>query len=381
MKYYFFIFLSTIFCTVNGQSYKTISVINQEDKSVISNARITSGNQVFYTNDDGKVNIPSELKNIEVFAPSYERSNHNSLVEIIALKPLYKEIQEVEITNVDIKQIFQNTLKNYSNIYYNKPSLYNGTIRQKGYVDGNLINLLVANINIWSLFNFYNFKAQNDTDSFVQINLDDIKYYKTKKLSDDYPFNTDVQIVPKDFIQKLFLNSELVGVLNDTKDIKLGTKLLYENKNVQHLHFGGKKGNIDYNGMVIYNKKEGAISFFDVTVSNYESKHTSKNKNGEEYDVITNSFNISYDFYKKNNQYIPSLIKTKASGYGLYRGKEMPFSFIQEIILSDMKDVNKKGLKSKIDLSKNLTDNIPTKEIKENNTLLSKEEQKFVNEP
>jgi hypothetical protein len=81
-----------------------------------------------------------------------------------------------------------------------------------------MINLLIANIDIWALANAYNFKAQDNVDSFVQIGFNNIKYFKTKVSSNDYPFNTDIQITPKNFIQKLFFNSEIIGFLNDTKN-------------------------------------------------------------------------------------------------------------------------------------------------------------------
>lgn len=98
---------------------------------------------------------------------------------------------------------------------------------------GQINNLLVADISIWSLANVYNFREKDNIGSFVQLGLNNIKYYKTRKRTADYPFNTDVQIVPRDFVLKLFFNSELVGILNDTRDERINAKVAYENEDIR----------------------------------------------------------------------------------------------------------------------------------------------------
>ena len=107
---------------------------------------------------------------------------------------------------------------------------------------------------------------------------------------------------------------------------------------------------------------------------------TRKNKLGEEYLVSNDTFKISYDFTKKDYKYTPTNMKITLSGTGIYKGNKIPVNMSQEIIFQKFKPTNDKGLKNKVDLSKMLTENIPTKEQRESKILLTAEEQKFINE-
>ena len=358
-----------------------VRIIDSEENKPLQNVRIMSDNVVLHSNDDGEVELKNDKKPLNIFAQGYEELTLESLTPIIKLKPLYKDIEEVKISKIDIRQMFQNALKDYLSIYYSKPSLYQSTIKQKGYIDGKMINLLIANIDIWALANAYNFKAQDNVDSFVQIGFNNIKYFKTKVSSNDYPFNTDIQITPKNFIQKLFFNSEIIGFLNDTKNSVFVSKILSENQNIQIIYFETKDEINTYKGKFTYSKTDKVISSFDLYITNMSQSFKNKNKRGEAYEGVATSNNIKYDFYKKDGKYLPALVYTEIKGYALYKEKKYPVSFIQEINFQKFLESDKKGLKNKIDLNKNLTENIANKEIKENNTLLSKEEQKFIDEP
>ncbi|MEN5133359.1 hypothetical protein [Elizabethkingia anophelis] len=122
------------------------------------------------------------------------------------------------------------------------------------------------------------------------------------------------------------------------------------------------------------------ITYFDINAEGYKNMLRNRNKNEENYDVVNTSSYMSYDFYKNSNRYIPASIKSKGKGYILYKGQNVPFEVVQYITLQKFQESGRKGLKNKIDLTKNLTDNIPDKEIKETETLLSEEEQRFINE-
>ena len=377
--------LILLFCFYLGhsQTYYIFNVLDTESGLPIPNAKIiTSTNNVLYTNDDGKVFLPSEVKSLNVSAPTYEEQNINSSTSIVKLKPVYRNIDEVQITNIDIKQLLAITLTNYLKLYYNKPSLYYGMIKQKAYLDGQVNNLLVADISIWSLANVYNFREKDNIDYFAQLGLNNIKYYKTRKHTADYPFNNDVQIIPRDFVLKLFFNGELVGVLNELRNEKIKAKLAYENPDIKIFLFEANNENtkVVYKGKLIYSKKDMLITYFDIHADGYKNILKKKNKNGEEYSVINTTSYISYDFYKNNNRYIPASIRANGKGYALYKDQKIPFEVVQDIALQKFQESDRKGLKNKIDLTKNLTDNIPDKEIEEAKTLLSEEEQRFINE-
>ncbi|MDV3928939.1 hypothetical protein CMT52_16915 [Elizabethkingia anophelis] len=385
MKKITFLFFLSLVYWVSAQKYIKVNISDKSSNLTIPNARIVYENQVFYSNDDGDVNIPDNIGAFEVSAPSYKTIKLSSLSGSIKLEPQYNEIQEVVLNKLDVKKIFQNTLKNYLALYYTKPSLYDGTIKQKGYIDGKIINLFVADINLWSLYNFFNFKAANDVDSFVQVQLDAIKYYKTEKNNTNYPFNTDLHIIPKDFVQKLFMNSQLLGVLNDTKNTEIIGRVNDKNADLEYITYESKKNNKDsekIRGSIAYSVKDSLITNLTVSVDQANNIQIQKNKKGEEYSIKTTEFYIMFDFYKNSGQYIPSQVKTIIKAVVSYKGNSFPASLVQEINFTNFKSANKKGLNNKIDLGKNLTDNVPSKEMnKTNSILLSKEELKFINEP
>lgn len=382
MKKLFILFVISVVSMMKSQTLKTLTVVDAEDSKPVSNAKIVTDNGVFYTNEDGKVLISPQIKNIEVSAQSYEIKNIDGNSSIIPLKPVYKDIEEVAIINIDIKKLFQNTIDNYQKIYYTDPSLYTGTIKQKSFINNKLIHLLVADINIWSRYNFFNFKENDDPDSFFQIGLNNIKYHKSKKLDDDFIFQSVPNLVPKDFVGTSFMNYHIVGFLNSMKDLKVKTKLLYENSGIQKIHFESEENTefgVKFSGILTYNKNDNAIINLKTNIDQKNTSSEKTDKNGNKYTSQTTNAEVFYDFYKKNNKYIPALVTANGTGYLLQNGEKTPFSAYQEIKLEKFQEGNKRGLKNKIDLAKTFIENVPDKSINETQTLLSKEEQDFIN--
>lgn len=366
---------------VKSQSTKTLIISDAEDSKPIPNAKIVTENSVFYTNDDGKVLIPNDIKDIEVSAPSYEIKKTDGKSLNISLQPIFKDIDEVLITNIDVKKIFQTLLADYNNIYYTKPSLYTGTIKQKSFIDEGLAHLLVVDVNVWSKFNFFDMNEINNPNSFFQIGLNNVKYYKSKKFDHNSKLESVPNLQPKDFVGTFFMNYHIVGILNSMKDLKIRTKLLYENSGIQKIYFESEENTtlgVKFEGILTFNKNDNAIVNLKTNVEqkNYFSEKT--DKNGVKYKAYTTNAELFFDFYKRNNKYYPSLITAKGIGYSIKEDKKISFSADQEIKLEKFQEGNKRGLKTKIDLSKSFVDNIPDKSVNETKTLLSKEEQSFI---
>ena len=73
MKIYYFLFMLS-FSLFYSQSTKTMHVQDAVDEKPIIHARILVNNEIFYTNDDGKVPMSENASNIEVYAGNYEKS-------------------------------------------------------------------------------------------------------------------------------------------------------------------------------------------------------------------------------------------------------------------------------------------------------------------
>lgn len=373
----FFILLALIF---RAQSLKTVSVLDSEEKKPVVNAKILTESSVYYTNEDGKVLLPENISEIQISAPPYEQKK-TKISSQIFLSPLFKEIEEVKITNIDLKKLLQNIIDNYKTVYYSNPSLYSGTIKQKSFVDGKIAHLLVADVNIWSKFNFYNFSSSKEPDSFFNIGLNDIKYYKTLKLDEKYPFQSVPNLQPHDFVATFFMNYQIVGMLNALKDMKVKTFLLYENAGIQKLRFEtemNEKLEVKFVGLITYNKNDNAIADMQVSIDQNHVLSEKVSKNGDSYTSNTTKASVFFDFYKRDNKYLPSLITVTGEGYSEFKNKKIPFVAYQEIKLEKFSKGNKRGLKEKIDLSKSFVENIPDKKINETKTLLSKQEQDFI---
>lgn len=384
IKLLLFLLLAGFYC-FSQQQYK-VKIVSSDDGTPIIGAKIITDVGVYYSNDEGFLLAESNLAKVQAIAPTYTGKEVNLFtdkdVNTIQLSPYYIDIPEVSINNVNVQNIFQNTLKNYLEIYYSKPSLYQGVIKQKAYISGKISNFLVADINVWSKYNLFNFSEAKNVDAFFQMNLNNIRYYKTTKTNSEYPFNNDVQIVPSSFVQKLFMNTEIFAILNDFKNINISSKLIYNTAGIQKIEFKAEDNpKMDFSGYMIYNKNDNAIIYLEVQGKELKNNfQTRKNKLGEEYLVSNDTFKISYDFTKKDYKYTPTNMKITLSGTGIYKGNKIPVNMSQEIIFQKFKPTNDKGLKNKVDLSKMLTENIPTKEQRESKILLTAEEQKFINE-
>ncbi|WP_142717607.1 hypothetical protein [Chryseobacterium rhizoplanae] len=101
-KFYTILLLFLILGFFNAQSLK-LRIVNSENNDPVPHARIILSNTVLYSNDDGLILLPENSNNLEISASVYQTEKLGNYNSIIKLKPLYKDIDEVKIINVDIK--------------------------------------------------------------------------------------------------------------------------------------------------------------------------------------------------------------------------------------------------------------------------------------
>lgn len=379
MKYAFLFFCVSFFAQT-----KVFEIIDAENNQPICSARINIDGIFYYTNDDGKVILPVEKK-VFITAKNFDDINiylSQQNDEFIKLVPKYNEIEEVILRPVDVKFIFENLLKNYDRYYGVMPTMYDLQMKQKAKENNKLNNLFVSDLSLWVYDGEYHFN--NKLYNFAQMSINKVKYYQTRKNEIDYRFNNDLNIKPEQFIQKLFLNSQITGIINDFKDVKINANIIFEDKNIKKIKFHtglNEKYGYGCDGEFIMNSEDNMILYFELNVNQTKTINEKVNRKGEKYLTKTNFVSLIYDFYKKDGKYIPTRYQAEGNGVNIYKGEETPFEFLQEIIYKSQKKADKKGLVNKIDLTKPFTDNIPINEIKDNKTLLSTEEQKFVDEP
>lgn len=376
-----FIFPFVVFFS-NLNAQKTIYVKDSLSKELLKDVQIISEqNEVFYTNDDGAVFIPNNSASLHLSNPSYYSKKTNVIKDTVFLSPRIINIEEVVITNknYDLVALIRKVFDNYKKNYATGQGLYKGLLKQKGTSDKKIYNILVADLNIWMQNTFYNFLAKK-IDDFVNVNINDIKYYKSKSKTDNF---NDIQLKPIDFVSSFFMNSRLNAlnhhIYNNKSKVKCN--VVFEDQDYQRINYSYQTEEDIVSGYILYQKTDNVITSFALTAIYKTSIVTEKiNQKGDKYTTHTNKADLFYDFYKKDGKYYPAKSVYKLNGYNLINNSQHQYSLEQSLVFQKQEST-KKGLKNKIDLSKPLTENIPTKEVATAKTLLSAEEQKFVDEP
>lgn len=144
---FFFLFF---FSLANSQITKQLKILDSESNTGIPAVRIITGDEVFYTNEDGMVTLPEQSTHLDILTSGFEMLKNTPYQSVIELKPLYKDIDEVKIVSIEVRKIFEEVLKNYSAKYYDKPALYDVTYSQKSFENDQMKLLMVADGKFWT---------------------------------------------------------------------------------------------------------------------------------------------------------------------------------------------------------------------------------------
>lgn len=376
-SYFLLIFFVGIF------SAQKLKVVDSETGSPVPNARILLANQIVYTNEDGWAPVDAAAVNFEISASGFQKEKVNTFNALIKLKPVYKDIGEIKIVDVDIRKLFQDVSKNYQNRYYNEPSLYDVVYKEKKSDNDKLYFLVIAEAKLWSKSNLYNFRdgIRRNYDEILQMQLNNVKYLKNMKSDSIFIANTNE--FSHEYMGNYFFNFELNRTLAHVKnrDSKYSGRLIFEEGDEQLISFKVKSGaGIDMKGEFKYNKTDKTITYFEI---HYMQTHfpmmKRKTADGREYDYQLGDASLIFDFYKKDGLYIPALCKLEGDQYvAIYEGKRHERKFSREIIYNTFAKSDEKGLSAKVDFGKNIWENVPVKEEKNGTILLSEEELAFI---
>lgn len=328
--------------------------------------------------------IPNDIANVQIFSPDYGTNKYN-VKDKIELKLIYKEIEEVVIKPIDAKKIIASVLREYDKNYETKTSIFNGTLKYKSDIDNEINRIMVIDLDLWTLNNKYDYKK--DIDDFMQINLRNKKFDKNRKADKSYIFNvkesTDEPQYIKSFLQRFFLYNQLMILEYWTRKVKMNGKIINETNDILTIDFKSEEMPTDvlfFEGTMQYNKKENTIIY--LKCSQLQKNTLSKYTNYLDQEIIakTSTFTVTYDMYKKGKKYIPAKIIMEADAEFTVDGKTYPGTNYREFIFRTQNFADKQGLSKKIDLSKNISDAITDNSVKDTRTLLSTEEQKFIDE-
>ncbi|WP_343679382.1 carboxypeptidase-like regulatory domain-containing protein [Chryseobacterium arthrosphaerae] len=380
MKHSYLLFI-LFFGVFHSQQLK---VVDAESGSPVPNARILLKDQIIYTNEDGIAPVSSDAPAFEVSASGYQKAEVRNFSPQIKLKPLYKDIGEIKIVNVDVKKIFEDVAKNYHKRYYNAPSLYDVVYKEKSFDNSKLFFLVIAEAKLWASDNMYNFKQglRKDYDEILQMQLNNVKYLKNIK--SDSIFTGKTNEFSHEYLGNFFLNFELYRELQHLKmkETKCTGRLIFEEGNEQLITFKISSANgVHMNGEFKYNTADKAITYFETHYfqENYPVVQR-KTTDGKTFDYKLGDASLIFDFYKKNGSYIPAMTRLEGDKFTSYYNDETHVrKFSREMVYNTFTPSDKKGLDPKVDFKISIWNNDTVKENKVNTTLLSEEEKAFVN--
>lgn len=361
-----------------------IQVVDSENSQPIPNARIVLPNQLVYTNDDGFAPVDAYAKNFEVCAQGFEKLSVSKYEPVIKLNPVVKDIDEVKIISVDIKNIFDDLSKNYQERYYNKPSLYDVTYKSRLFSNGILNFLVIAEAKFWTKSNWYSYKDgyRKKYDDILQFQLNNVKYLKRNE--SDESISTKSDELSHAALGRHFFNYQLDQLLLslNADGSKYFGRLLSEQGDDQQVSFKIETDkNYKITGAFNYNKKDKTITACTVNyLQSGETGSSFTNTEGKKFSYTSGDVTVVYEFYKKDGAYLPAMRKSEGS-YEVKSGDKIDkIKFSTEVIYHTFVKSSSKGLASKVDLDRKIWENIPVKEDKENAVLLSEEEQEFINQ-
>ncbi|WP_312300692.1 hypothetical protein [Chryseobacterium sp.] len=380
MKHAYLLFI-LFFGLFHSQQLK---VVDAESGSPVSNARILLRDQILYTNEDGIAPVSNDAPVFEISASGYQKTEVRNFSPQIKLKPLYKDIGEIKIVNVDVKKIFEDVAKNYHKRYYDAPSLYDIVYKEKSFDNNKLFFLVIAEAKLWTRDNMYNFKQglRKDYDEILQMQLNNVKYLKNIK--SDSIFTGKTNEFSHEYLGNFFLNFELYRELQHLKmkGTRCTGRLIFEEGNEQLITFKiTSVTGVNMKGEFKYNTADKVITYFE-THYFQENYPVVKRKmtDGREFDYKLGDASLIFDFYKKNGSYIPAMTRLEGDKFtSYYKGETHVRKFSREMVYNTFTPSDKKGLDPKVDFKISIWNNGAVKENKVNTTLLSEEEKAFVN--
>ncbi|SIT96576.1 hypothetical protein SAMN05660493_01264 [Epilithonimonas bovis DSM 19482] len=360
-----------------------VQILDSETSKPIPNARIISNNQVYYPNDEGFILLAENTGDLSISAFGYINQNIK-YAPIIKLRPKYQDIDEVKITSIDVTKILKLVSKNYNDVYYDKPQLYDITISQRSFENNNMKLLMIADGKFWSRDGQYNAKEafNNKYNNFLQVEIDHLRYLKSEKAEN--PVKVKKQDTSQDYTGDMFFSYELFLTLRlaTGKNVKTSGKLLAENGDEQDISFMIKTDrNMIYKGFILYNKRDKAITHFELDFNQSSSEpYKLKDENGVDYQKQLGDGLIIFDFYKSGEKYAPSKISVQGHGFKTMIGdKTYEYRSARVIIFKNFRKTDKNGLQNPVEINKAFWTTMKVSQDK-GDILLTKEEQNFINE-
>jgi len=395
MKKILFSFLSFL-CFLCYSQEKEIIVLDENTKQPISQAHLfyRDLNEGSISNEEGKANLLIKNSNLSLLHLNYNEKlilkNKITELDTIWLSQKKNLLEEVIVTNINIKKKLQYVLDNFSDLYVDYPTKKECSFKETFLFDGNYKRLFLSQILWWSKSSEHPFKK--NYNKFAKLKLNEISYSKNIPLNLDNKKSKDEEnnsgaIISKSLINFFYLNhainslllpdiGEIYSSIEESDDNSITVSYSTDWKINEE---GASNRN---NGKIIFDKKTNAIISFS---KNIEFKNRVSKEIGKETGktAITDYKNNSFDYsFAQNNEGKWSLNFFNTTINLLFNYDKMPHTikFSNSLYVlkeSKSKRVNDDGL---IDLNNPIYKSLPSQTVlNSNNILLTKKEKAFIN--
>ncbi|MDX6747343.1 hypothetical protein SHK09_11110 [Polaribacter sp. PL03] len=367
------------FVIVDANSNKPV------DLAQISYPTLATGS---ISNEDGKIRIPLHKQNILVSHINYVEKEYPFDIfykkDTIFLVPKNIQLDEIIISNVDLKAKFSNILKKtYLSNYSTKRAINKSTYKETFKINDSLNRLFQVQLNWWSKEAL--FKSGKAIHKQNKIFLESVDYSKIKQTDASILNANGAYIANKDLFRVLHLNYWLEVLNNLTFDFNV--KSIEKEKKAIKIYFDAtliEKGKEIYyhkNSVIVFDENYNYIKYLKLNMfynTKFEKGVSRLHKIPNEKKTTKHSVELSFKRLKNNKQILNYFI---SEFEGIIKTKKYIDTVVskQSIFISESL-LDKKLKKENIDFYKPFFENLPTN-LKNNDVkiLLTKEEKGFLN--
>jgi len=387
-----FLLLTT--CLLYGQE-KEITVFDIETNEPIDQV------QLFYkdlgigsvTNENGKAIINLQDSKLSILHIGYNQRffEKNEIVkkDTIKLSKKVNSLDEVVLTNINLRKKLQYVLDNYDDLYVNNPTEKHCSFKESFKLDNEYKRLFLAQIRWWSASSSIKYKKKYGKT--LKLKLDEIKYNKSEPLNFsktvDNKENNSGAITTKSLIIFFYLNHAINSILNKGPN-DLDWTVSNTNKHTTTVSFN-TEWVIDDKKVAIRNTGEVTFDNASNAIINFEKKVEYKNRIVEETGKQTG---IKTKTEYKDNAFKYRFIKNKDDKWSLklfstsividytYDSKKHTMFFSNSLYVLNELKTKKMSNKGLMDLNLPIYKNLTSETIiNTNSILLTEKEKAFIN--
>ncbi|TXD52140.1 MULTISPECIES: carboxypeptidase-like regulatory domain-containing protein [unclassified Polaribacter] len=370
-----------------SKEFVLIDAISKEpiDLAQISYPELEIGS---ISNKDGSIRIPLRENDIFISHINYNEKTLSYKVfskkDTLFLSPKENQLDEIVISNVDLKAKISDILKNtYLEKYSTKKAINKSTYKEVFRVNDSLNRLFQVQLDWWSKDGL--FRGNKPIDKQNKIVVESVDYSKIKKIESDF-ISANGAFVPNENLFPFFHLNFLLSIFNQySSDVVV--KSIDKQKKSIHIYFDATYASTEKimyhhkNSLLVFDTDYSAISYVKFNmlyVSDFENAISRIDKIPHQKKTTKHSVELSFKKLKNNKLRLNYFISEME---GVIKAKNFTdtISSKQSLFISES-ILGKKIRRGNIDFYKPFHENLPP-DLKTSNIkiLLTKEEKEFLN--